>query len=57
MDLYALRTYYKADGSVTGLLEQPYETRGTGYTHNLRTGMDYSLSKKQHLALHSPGFT
>lgn len=51
MDLYALRTYYKNDGTVTGLLEQPYETRGTGYTHNLRAGMDYSLSKKTTLGL------
>ncbi|RYG45258.1 MAG: hypothetical protein EOO01_18115, partial [Chitinophagaceae bacterium] len=51
MDMYALRTYYKSDGTVTGLLEQPYKTRGTGYTHNLRTGMDYSLSKKTTLGL------
>lgn len=51
MDMYALRTYYKNDGTVTGLLEQPYKTRGTGYTHNLRAGMDYSLNKKTTLGL------
>lgn len=46
MDLYALRTYYEDNGSVASILEQPYETRTLGYTHNLRTGLDYSVSKK-----------
>lgn len=51
MDLYALRTYYNNDGSVASMLEQPYKTRGKGFTHNLRTGVDYSVSKKTTLGV------
>src|SRR6218665_1365418 len=51
MDLYALRTYYNNDGSVASMLEQPYNTRGLGRTHNLRTGVDYSVSKKTTLGM------
>lgn len=50
-DLYALRTYYKDDGSVATLLEQPYYTRGKGYTHSIRTGVDYYLSARTTLGL------
>ncbi|MGB8193796.1 MAG: outer membrane beta-barrel protein [Chitinophagaceae bacterium] len=51
LDMYALRTYYKADGSVTSLLEQPYFTRGKASTHNLKTGVDYFVNKKTTLGL------
>jgi len=43
-DLYALRTYFKKDGAVDALLEQPYYTRGGGYTHTLKAGADYFLN-------------
>ncbi len=46
MDLWAIRTNYAPNGSITAILEQPYTTLGSGKTHNLRTGVDYSLSKK-----------
>jgi outer membrane receptor protein involved in Fe transport len=45
-DLYALRTYFKNDGTVDALLEQPYYTKGGGLTHTLRTGIDYYLDNK-----------
>jgi len=45
-DLYALRTYFKNDGSIDALLEQPYYTKGGGLTHTLRTGIDYNLNAK-----------
>jgi len=50
-DLTALRRYYKDDGSVSRLLDQPYYTIGSGITHNLRTGIDYSLGAKTTLGL------
>ena len=46
MDMYALRTYYKADGSAESMLEQPYFTKGTNKAHTLRTGADYFLNRK-----------
>lgn len=51
LDLYALRTYYKDDGSVASLLEQPYNTRGEGLTHSMRTGFDYYLNKRTTLGM------
>ncbi|NTS39901.1 TonB-dependent receptor [Flavisolibacter sp. BT320] len=50
--IYALRTYFNPNGSVASLLEQPSYFKGTGNTHNLRAGADYSLSAKTTL-----GFT
>ncbi|MCG2617552.1 outer membrane beta-barrel family protein [Terrimonas sp. NA20] len=46
MDLWAIRTNYNANGTIGSVLEQPYNTLGTGVTHNLRTGVDYSMSRK-----------
>jgi iron complex outermembrane recepter protein len=46
MDLWAIRTNYKPDGTIASVLEQPYKTLGTATTHNLRAGVDYSLNKK-----------
>jgi hypothetical protein len=46
MDLWAIRTNYAANGSIASILEQPYKTLGSAVTHNLRTGVDYSLNKK-----------
>lgn len=45
MEMYALRTYYKADNkTVDALLEQPTWLRGKGYNHTVRTGVDYTVS-------------
>jgi len=46
LDMYALRTYYKNDGSVASMLEQPYFTKGRSKTHTLKTGIDYFINKK-----------
>lgn len=51
MDMYALRTYYKDDGSTAAILEQPFSTKSVGLTNTLRTGMDYYLNKKTTLGL------
>lgn len=52
MDLYALRTYYKADGvTPDALLEQPYFTKGLNKAHTLRTGADYFLNNKTTLGI------
>ena len=46
-DLYALRSYYQADGkTLDALLEQPSYFTATGYNHTLKTGVDYFISKK-----------
>jgi hypothetical protein len=49
--IYALRTYYNADGSVESMLEQPSYFKGDGNTHNIRAGADYSLSSKTSVGL------
>ena len=46
LDMYALRTYYKSDGSVGSLLQQPYYTSTTNRTHNVKAGVDYFVNKK-----------
>lgn len=52
LDLYALRTYYKADGiSTEALLEQPYFTKGLNKAHTLRTGVDYFANRKTTLGM------
>lgn len=46
-DLYALRSYYKADGkTLDAQLEQPAYFRSDGYSHTLKAGADYFISKK-----------
>lgn len=43
--IYALRTYFKADGvTIASLLEQPSFLKGSGTTHSLKTGIDYTIS-------------
>lgn len=49
--IYALRTYFKPDGSVASLLEQPSYFKGDGQAHNIRAGVDYSLSGKTSVGL------
>ncbi|HEV7332467.1 MAG TPA: TonB-dependent receptor [Flavisolibacter sp.] len=49
--IYALRTYLNPNGSVESLLEQPSFFKGTGSTHNLRAGVDYTLSGKTTIGL------
>ncbi len=47
IDMYALRTYYKSDGStVDARLEQPFYTKHKTRTHTIKTGMDYYLNSK-----------
>ena len=50
-DAYALRTYFKADGSVANLLEQTIFLAGKNIPQNLRTGIDYTLGKNTALSL------
>ncbi|HET7897920.1 MAG TPA: hypothetical protein VFL47_09630, partial [Flavisolibacter sp.] len=48
----ALRTYFQSDGvTVNSVLEQPSFLKGNGFTHNLRTGVDYTLSPKTTIGL------
>ncbi|HYE53481.1 MAG TPA: outer membrane beta-barrel protein [Chitinophagaceae bacterium] len=52
LDMYALRTYYRADGvTPESYLEQPYFTKGTTRMHNIKTGIDYSLTPKTTVGL------
>jgi len=50
-DAYALRTYFKTDGSVANLLEQNIYLAGTNIPQNLRTGIDYTLGANTSLSL------
>ena len=51
-----LRTYLKPDGTTAALLEQPTFAKYTGTSHNLRTGIDFTLSKNTSLNLGLYGF-
>lgn len=55
--VYALRTYLKEDGSIASVLEQPSFLKGNGNTHNLRTGVDLSLTSKTSLGLTLSGIS
>lgn len=55
--VYALRTYFKDDGTVESIMEQPGFFKGNGNTHNLRTGVDVSLSDKTSLGLTLTGLS
>jgi iron complex outermembrane recepter protein len=46
LEIDALRTYFRPDGSVKALLDQPSGTKNFGSTNNLRTSADYALSQK-----------
>ncbi|WEK36973.1 MAG: TonB-dependent receptor [Candidatus Pseudobacter hemicellulosilyticus] len=51
-DLYAYRQYFAADGrSVIARLDQPSRFNTDFGYHNLRAGMDYTLSKKTNLGI------
>lgn len=51
-DIYAYRWYYLADNkTVTNHFEQPTSLRSPVVAHNLRTGIDYYLSKKTTVGL------
>lgn len=56
LDMYALRTYYKNDGSIASLLEQPYFTNNKGKSHSLKAGVDYFVNKKTTVGLAFTGF-
>ncbi|HUC80416.1 MAG TPA: outer membrane beta-barrel protein, partial [Flavisolibacter sp.] len=50
--IYALRTYFKADGkTIASLLEQPSFLKGNLLSQSLRAGVDYELGKKTSLSL------
>jgi len=52
MDLYALRTYYKADETtVESVLQQPTVMTARGKNNILRMGADYALSNKTTLGV------
>jgi hypothetical protein len=55
--IYALRTYFKADGAVASMLEQPSFFSGSGNTQNLRLSTDYSISDKTTLGLALTGLS
>jgi hypothetical protein len=56
--LYALRTYFKNDGvTIASLLEQPTFIKGDGSTHNLRSGIDYTITPKTSLSFILSGFS
>jgi hypothetical protein len=44
--IYAFRKYYNNNGDITSMLEQLSLFKGKGYTHNLRTGLDYAITEK-----------
>ncbi len=51
-DLYARRTYYATDDkTVKSYYEQPGFLFGHGKSHTIKTGMDYTLSKKTTLGM------
>ncbi|WP_121352833.1 outer membrane beta-barrel protein [Flavisolibacter nicotianae] len=49
--LDAFRTYFKNDGSVASMLEQPGYLAGTVSSHSLRTGIDLALGRKTTVGL------
>ncbi len=50
--IYALRRYFEDDGiTIASQLEQPSFIKGSGISHSLRAGIDYSLSEKTNMAL------
>lgn len=49
--LTALRTYFKSDGTVKSILDQPSHTAYGQTAHNLRTGLDFSFSPTTSLSL------
>jgi hypothetical protein len=56
--IYALRTYFEPDEkTVISFLEQPSFLSGKGYTHTLRTGVDYALSNKTNIGLTLTGLS
>lgn len=58
MNLYALRTYYKADGKTPeSVLEQPTRITGSGFNHTIRAGADYYISNKTTVGVALTGST
>ena len=49
-DSYEYRTYYKPDGSIASILEQPNFLKIFTSYHNVRLGADYALSTKTSLS-------
>ncbi|HEY0039664.1 MAG TPA: outer membrane beta-barrel family protein, partial [Flavisolibacter sp.] len=50
--IYALRTYFKSDGiNIASLLEQPSFLKGNGEAHNIKAGVDYSITPNTSIGL------
>src|SRR5262245_17041511 len=57
-DMFARRTYYKADGkTVEGSLEQPYFTSFKWTSHNIKAGVDYFVDAKTTLGIALTGLS
>jgi hypothetical protein len=50
-DIYALRTYFKPDGSILSVLDQPSYFYGTINSNVLKTGVDYFVSDNTTLGI------
>lgn len=52
LDMYALRTYLENDNrTIQSMLEQPTSRHTSSSNHTLRTGLDYTISKRATLGL------
>ncbi|RYY71204.1 MAG: hypothetical protein EOO13_03925 [Chitinophagaceae bacterium] len=49
--MYAMRTYFKTDGSDSTALDQPTLFKSASSNHSVKTGIDYYLSNKTTLGL------
>lgn len=56
-DLYAYRKYFDDNKNVTAILEQPSSIDGTVVNNTLKTGIDYSLSRKTTIGMALGGTT
>ncbi|HWB23934.1 MAG TPA: outer membrane beta-barrel protein [Chitinophagaceae bacterium] len=53
--LYALRTYYNADGSIASLLDQPTNFINRYFNNTVKAGVDYFVSHKTTLGISVSG--
>jgi uncharacterized protein GlcG (DUF336 family) len=54
-DLYALRKYYDANGSVTAILDQPAYFSGRFMNNTVKTGLDYYITPKTTIGIVAGG--
>ncbi len=53
--IYALRNYFNASSITTYLLEQPSYLSSNGYSHSLKSGVDYSINKNTTIGINLTG--